>query len=176
LIIPGRAEALDIMHNAGCSKGVIKHCLKVTNIAMRLAEEFYNNGLDVDLALVEAGALLHDLGRSKTHSIRHGVVGGELAREMGLPDKLARIIERHIGAGIPPEEAATLGLPKGNYVPETLEEKIVTYADKLIEGHEEVEIGVTLKKFAEELGDDHPALARLRALHIELEGLLEVEI
>lgn len=139
---------------------------------MRLAEGFRERGIEVDMALVEAGALLHDLGRSKTHGIRHGVVGGRLAREKGLPAPVVNIIERHIGAGIPVEEAEGLGLPRGNYVPETAEEKIVTYADKLVEGGREVDIGVTAEKMASELGKDHPALDRLRALHEEVVGFI----
>lgn len=170
--LPGRDEASDILSEAGCSRGVTDHCLNVTRLAVLIAEGIKMNGREVDLALVEAGALLHDLGRCRTHGIRHGVVGGELARELGLPEAVVRIIVRHIGAGIPAEEASALGLPEGDYIPETLEEKIVTYADKLVEGREVVEIGVVREKFAEELGADHPALDRLRALHEEIRGLL----
>jgi uncharacterized protein len=168
LSLPTRDEAIEILEDAGCCRGVVDHCLQVTRIAMRLAESFREKGLVVDMALVEAGALLHDLGRSKTHGIRHGVVGGQLAREMGLPNSLVRIIERHIGAGIPVEEAERLGLPRGNYIPETVEEKIVAYADKLVEGGKEVDFEVTVGKLADELGRDHPALDRLRALHEEI--------
>jgi uncharacterized protein len=172
LSLPTRDEALRILGDAGCCRGVVEHCLQVTGVAMRLAEAFRERGFDVDLALVESGALLHDLGRSRTHGIRHGVVGGELARGMGLPEALVRVIERHIGAGIPDEEAEELGLPRGNYVPESLEEKIVAYADKLVEGGREVEFEVTLEKTAEELGGDHPALGRLRALRDEIVGVI----
>lgn len=82
------------------------------------------------------------------------------------------IIERHVGAGIPEKEAHELGLPEGHYIPETLEEKIVAYADKLVWGRCEVEIDVTIKDFADKLGDDHPAIRRLRDLDKEMKGLL----
>ena len=112
------------------------------------------------------------MGRSKTHSVEHGVIGGRLAREKGLPESLARIIERHVGAGITEEEAKKIGLPSGNYVPETLEEKIVSYADKIIEGDRQIDIELTVEKFARELGVDHPALDRLKALHGEIVDLI----
>jgi uncharacterized protein len=115
---------------------------------------------------------MHDLGRSKTHNVDHGALGGKLAREMGLEEALARIIERHVGAGITEKEAKKIGLPYGKYVPETLEEKIVTYADKLIEGDRLVEIDVAFEKFERELGRDHPALDRLRVLHEEMVNLV----
>ena len=41
----------------------------------------------------------------------------------------------------------------------TLEEKIVTYADKLIEKAKVVPIENTISKFSRELGADHPALS-----------------
>ncbi len=170
--LPDREESLEILREAGCCSGVVTHCVNVTRVAMRLAGRLMEMGLEVDLALVEVGALLHDLGRARTHSVRHGVVGGEMARELGLPEALVRIIERHIGAGIPRVEAEELGLPEGDYVPETLEEKVVAYADKLIEGHREVGIEVAIRKLQAELGAGHPGVGRLRALHEEMSALL----
>jgi len=172
LSLPSREEALAIMREAGCSRGVVEHCLRVTRIALRIASSFLSEGFEVDMGLVEIGGLMHDIGRSRTHSVEHGVVGGQIAREMGLPDPLVRIIERHIGGGISPDEAEKIGLPKGDYVPRTLEEKIVSYADKLVVGEEEVDIEVTVERFAEELGRDHPSLDRLRALHDEIVGII----
>jgi uncharacterized protein len=127
----------------------------------------------VDVELVEIGAILHDIGRSKTHYIDHSAVGGRMVRELGVAEPVARIVERHIGAGIPEDEARALGLPEGVYVPETLEEKIVCYADKLIAGRREVDIGVTIEDFAQKMGRDHPAIERLRSLHREMEALLK---
>ena len=173
--LPTREQALRIMRETGCSQPVINHCLIVTGVAMRLAEAFNRRGFDVDLSLVEAGALMHDLGRSRTHKVEHGAIGGQLARRIGLPEPLARIIERHVGAGITADEAGKIGLSGGSYVPETLEEKIVAYADKLIEGDRPVDIEVTVEKFARELGGNHPALDRMRALHDEIVNLIGPE-
>jgi len=139
---------------------------------MRIANVYKAKGYRVDLKLVEAGALLHDIGRSQTHSIEHGAAGGQIARRLGMPMELAHIIERHVGAGLTPDEARRNNLPKGNYVPETLEEKIVCYADKLIEGAHEVGIDSTIDSFSQELGVDHPAIRRLQNLHKEMVAIL----
>ena len=144
----------------------------MAGLAARIGDELVGAGFNVDLALVEAGALLHDLGRSVTHGTGHGAVGGELAGGLGLPIAVVRIIERHVGAGIPADEAAELGLPDGVYVPESLEEKLVCYADKLAEGRGEVEFGVTVGRMAEKLGEDHPSIERMWALHGEIAGML----
>ena len=170
--LPERDVALGILRESGCSEGVVRHCVNVAGIAVRLAGVLMGRGVDVDVALVEAGALLHDLGRCRTHGVDHGVVGGVMVRGLGLPEALARVVERHVGGGLPEEEAVGLGLPRGCYVPETVEEKLVSYADKLVEGAREVGFGVTLGKFEGELGVGHPALGRMRALRDEVEELL----
>ncbi len=129
-------------------------------------------GYDVDIRLVEAGALLHDIGRSQSHDVDHAVKGAMIAQELGLPDPLVLVIERHIGAGIPREEAEELGLPVKDYIPESLEEKVVAYADKLIAGRQEVDILVTIMDFEDKLGRGHPSLQRLRELDVEMKALL----
>jgi uncharacterized protein len=144
----------------------------VTKIAVRIARQLKKKGHTVDVELVEIGAILHDIGRSKTHETDHAAVGGEMVRQLGIAEPVARIVDRHIGAGIPEAEAKALGLPEGVYVPETLEEKIVCYADKLIAGWREVDISVTVDDFAEKMGRDHPSIKRLWSLHHEMEALL----
>ena len=151
---------------------MIEHCENVTKVALRIANQLIFRGYDVNIRLVEAGALLHDIGRSQSHDVDHAVRGAAIARKLGLPEELVHIIERHIGAGIPADEAKKLGLPDGNYIPETLEEKIVAYADKLIAGRCEVDIDVTIRDFADKLGKDHPSIQRLRDLDAEMKGLL----
>ncbi len=129
-------------------------------------------GYEVNIRLVEAGALLHDIGRGQTHGIEHGAIGGMMARKLGMPMELVHIIERHVGAGLTIEDARMNGLPKGCYVPETLNEKIVCYSDKLIEGDHEIRIEVTIDNFSQELGSDHPAIKRLQALHEEITSVV----
>jgi len=129
-------------------------------------------GLKINLDLVEAGALLHDMGRALTHGIDHSIVGAKLAESRGLSRSVIRIIERHMGAGITADEARRLGLPNMDLIPETLEEKIVAYADKRVEGSHYVGIDETIQKFVDELGPQHPAIQRLRALHGEFSSLV----
>jgi len=150
---------------------VIEHCKTVSRKALQLSSNF--NHVNVDL--VEEGALLHDIGRSKTHSIFHGVVGAEILRKNGFSIEVQKIAERHIGAGIPRSEAESLGLPSKDYIPLTLEEKIVAHADNLVHGTEEVEIDFVLKKWEKRLGSDHPSITRILKLHEELIGSTDLK-
>ncbi len=164
--------ALGILRGSGCSAGVVRHCRDVAAIAVRLAGVLRGRGHEVDAELVEVGALLHDLGRARTHGLYHGVLGGEMARELGLPEALVSVIERHIGGGIPADEAAAQGLPARDLVPVSLEEKLVAYADKLTDRGVEVVFGVTLGQYVAEHGEGSSVVARMRGLHEEMVGLL----
>lgn len=148
-------EAIAMLIKAGCSSSVIDHCKIVAGyakeIAIKISESVAKSGLgvDIDIETVFIGGLLHDLGRSKTHGIRHAVEGVAIAVENGVDEKLVSIIERHIGAGIPMDEASGLGLPEKDYMPVTIEEKIVAYADNLVSGNKigtEEELILNLKR------------------------------
>ena len=166
--IPTPEEAIRILRESGCSPNVIRHCRAVAEVAVKIALKCRERGVPVDIELIRIGALLHDLGRSKTHSIHHPIVGAKIAEELGLPEAIIRIIKRHIGGGLTAEEAAELGWPVENYLPETLEEKIVTYADKLIDGDKVVPIEKTIEEFKRKLGEDHPSIRRIMNLHREI--------
>lgn len=133
-------DAIDLLRESGCSPGVIEHCKVVAaharEIALNIKSRSIIKGVKVkiDIELVYTGGLLHDIGRSRTHGTFHAVEGARIALENGLDEKIVNIIERHIGAGIPEDEAVALGLPAKDYMPLTLEEKIVAHADNLVSG------------------------------------------
>ncbi|HDO19707.1 MAG TPA: TIGR00295 family protein [Thermoplasmatales archaeon] len=163
--LPSPEECIELLKKAGCSKEVIAHCRAVRDVAMKIAECIKT----ADKRLVEVGALLHDIGRSKTHGITHGIEGAKIAKEMNLPEEVVRIIERHLGAGIPREEAEKLGLPPKDYIPETIEEKIVAHADNLIENNRPIKIEEEINK---QLNKGNINYARrLKMLHDELSKL-----
>ena len=133
-------DAIRLLRKSGCSPDVIEHCKTVSSYAREIALKIRNCALkkgfrvNIDIDLVFTGGLLPDIGRSKTHGIFHAVEGARIAVNNGLDRKIVNIIERHIGAGIPEEEAVDLGLPPKDYMPLTLEEKIVAHADNLVSG------------------------------------------
>jgi len=169
--LPTRREALSLLVKAGCSSNVVKHCKSVSAFAVKIAKVCQQGGLKVDVSLVEISGLLHDIGRSRTHSVDHAMVGGKIAHSFGLPNSIISIIERHAGGGITKEEAKKLGWPVKDYLPQTIEEKIVCYADKRVEGLRIVPIEQTVKAYAADLGENHPAIKRIWQLHREITAL-----
>ncbi|MFQ5892673.1 MAG: HD domain-containing protein, partial [Candidatus Methanofastidiosia archaeon] len=117
-------------------------------------------------------ALLHDIGRARTHSILHGIAGAEILREHGFDERYQRVCERHIGAGISSKEAKELGLPERNYFPETLEEKIIAQADNLIDSRKRKSFKKVYKDFQKKFGKDSEIVMRFLKLQEELERLM----
>lgn len=119
---------------------VRRHGEQVAGRALRVAA-----GLDaalMDTAFVYEAAMLHDIGILMTATpqldchgqhpyIRHGVLGRRMLEDRGLP-RHAMVCERHVGIGITIEEIKTrsLPLPVRDMRPVTIEEELVSYADK----------------------------------------------
>ena len=116
------------------------HAGKVTELALEMARK--HPELELDLQFIEEAAMLHDLGVFLTDAPRiycfgkedylcHGYLGAQLLRERGL-ERHARVCERHTGTGLTKGLILDNGwnLPVKDFVPETLEEQLICFADK----------------------------------------------
>lgn len=159
--LPTDRECIQLLREEGCGEDVVDHCKAVAALATRIAKHC---GADVEI--VRIGALLHDIGRSKTHSIRHAIEGARILKRMGMPRSIVEIVERHIGGGITEEEAKSLGLPPKDYLPQTLEEKIVAEADNLVQGKRIIGIGEAVQELKERR--IYGGAERVQNLHREL--------
>lgn len=119
---------------------LVTHSRSVADMALDVS--LRHPELHADNAFLVEAAMLHDIGVIQTNApgiqcfgaapyIRHGVLGGRLLRDAGLP-RHARVAERHTGTGLTAQAivAQQLPLPVFDYVPETIEEQIICYADK----------------------------------------------
>ncbi len=179
-----RSDCIPLLREVGCDESVVEHCIAVAELALELAIDYnhrenrarsrsrsHGHGRDsVNEKLVFTGALLHDIGRARSHGLNHGFVGGEIAKELGLEEPVVRIIQRHIGAGITAEEAKELGLPPANFMPDTREEKIVACADNLIDGTRRTGIEEATADLKAKFGEAHPSINRTKKLYEEVMG------
>jgi uncharacterized protein len=126
------ADAFDLVYT---------HCRIVCGIAEQLdARTVADQNIDIDL--VRAGCLLHDLGVYRLYDdngnldrssyLRHGILGYELLQEEGLPETICRFASHHTGVGLSRDDVITQGLPlpPADYLAETGEERLIMYADK----------------------------------------------
>ncbi len=155
---------IEILKKENTPQNVIDHSIAVCEKALKIAENFPESNKE----LIRKGALLHDIGRSRTHDITHAIEGREITQEYGYSTDVLNIIERHIGAGITKKEALKLGLEEKSYVPETLEEKIVAHADNLISGTKEVDVDYVIKKWQSRMDEPDENIKRLIKLDEEL--------
>lgn len=119
---------------------LLVHSRDVTRRALQIVDRHPELGLDRQF--VEEAAMLHDIGIFRCDApgiecfgtepyICHGRIGAEILRDEGFP-RHARVCERHTGAGLSLKEieSQNLPLPHQDFLPETLEEQLICYADK----------------------------------------------
>jgi uncharacterized protein len=126
-LIPTKEQCLELIQQHEMLPHIVRHSRLVTRVALLIARKLNAVGQELDLALVEAGALLHDI--TKTISIEtrenHAETGSDLLTSLGYPG-VANIVRQHIC------------LDPGPFDPDAVTEvEIVNYADKRVK-HEEV--------------------------------------
>ena len=161
-MIPDEEQSLALHNKYGSNERVVTHCLTVTAVSRRLTDAFIARGSAIDRRAVLAGALLHDIGRSRTQTVEHGYIGAKILEEEGLDGVVVEIVKRHVGAGIANEEATSLGFPKGDYIPRTLEEKVVCFSDKMVSSDAVRPFEEEAKRFLRK-GHDVERLRRLKS-------------
>jgi putative nucleotidyltransferase with HDIG domain len=150
---PNRTEILKKMAEAGLTEAEIEHSKTVTDIALMIADGVTKvDGKRLDKELIEAAALLHDIGlvrcRSKLLPIDidnrkiemprdlylHPAKGLELVEELGFSKEIALAVLRHEGLSLSNDEYKKFGITpfsKEDALPKTMEEKAVLLADLL---------------------------------------------
>lgn len=114
------------------------HSLIVRDIALELADNLIKNNIKIDKNLVEIGALVHDIGcydyykdKENVPYLLHGICGYKILQNEGFNEEIARMAMIHLGVGIVKENIIKNNLPfeKKDYIPITLEEELIAYAD-----------------------------------------------
>jgi len=175
-----QASDLDLLRRAGVSEADIAHSLKVAEKALETAAR---TKADLNLELVGRGALFHDLGKAKTHALDHGKIGAEIGRALGLPEAITAIMEKHIRGGLTADEAVELGLPVKDYTLKTIEERIIIYADRLVDIITDGIVSIQTEREAEDrfedilrtypkYGKNNSTLNRYLGYHKEIQGLI----
>lgn len=147
-------------------KILVCHSNLVTEKAMKIGQN--HKELMPDLSFIEEAAMVHDIGIFKTNApdllcfgefpyLCHGYLGCELLVAEGFKEH-GLVCERHTGVGITIEEiiANKLPLPLRDYMPVSVEEQIICFADKFFSKsgdifHEKTvgEVRKSIKKFGD---------------------------
>jgi uncharacterized protein len=128
-----RDESIELLDEYGKGATWVKHCLAVANSASRLGQVIEGR-YAIDRDYLWSTALLHDIGRYVTHDpIMHGVEGYNLLFKLGHEEE-AFVCASHILFGLEASEAMQFGLPARDFIPRTIEQRIVPLVDLMVEG------------------------------------------
>ena len=175
-----KQKDIDLLRAQGMSEADLSHSIQVAEKALEIARRI---DTDIDMELVGRGALFHDLGKTVTHEIKHGLIGAEKGAELGLSAKICSVMEKHIRGGLSEEEAVELGLPVKDYTLRRLEERIIIYADRLVdiihdgivEVKDESDAELRFKKILQDnikYGKNDITTQRYFGYHNEIQGLM----
>lgn len=122
---------------------LLVHSRQVADKALEIASRHPELQLDTDF--LETAAMLHDIGIVRCDApgiqcfgtepyICHGRIGAEMLRNLlgQEAESIARVCERHTGAGLTEKDIVSqdLPLPHQDFLPETIAEQVICYADK----------------------------------------------
>lgn len=95
--IPTKIECYRLMLQMGMLENIMIHSLQVCRVATWIGAQLKRRGTPIDLELVQAGALLHDI--TKTRSLETGEIhsesGGEYLIDLGYPE-VGDIVRQHV--------------------------------------------------------------------------------
>ena len=130
-MIPSREKCFELLKEYRVPENIVAHILQVNRVAMFLAKKLKEKGEKINLELVDAASLLHDLDKHMTFNedSGHGEKAAEILESLGFAE-VAPIVRKHI-------TTAVLRSPL-----KTLEEKLVYYADMRVKGNKIVTVNI----------------------------------
>ncbi len=90
--IPNRQKCLELLGEYNTPERVKRHCLAVANVGVAIAKQLNCNGYTLNLEMIEAAGLLHDMLRVEEN---HGEKCAEVLNSLGYSE-LAKLIQGHM--------------------------------------------------------------------------------
>jgi len=161
-MIPTRDECLRLMSQYGMLSHIVDHSVEVTKVALFLGVELNKRGQRIDLGLVEAASLLHDLTKSECFRTKedHAQTGSRLLKGMGYA-RVGEVVAEHIH------------VLRKNDPSRVTEEEVVNYADKRVQHDRIVSLEERFKDLIERYGKGQKAseeIEKLRKATFEIEN------
>ena len=114
------------MGQYGMLDHIINHSIEVTKVALFISTELNKKGQRLDLGLVEAASLLHDLTKTECLKTKedHAATGAQLLKKMGY-ERVGEVVAEHIQLSVGKDSSSIS------------EEEVVNYADKRVQ-HDQI--------------------------------------
>ncbi len=152
--IPTPTNCLDLMAAYGMLPNIHEHSLLVREVALHLGTSLVEAGFTLHLDLIEAGALLHDLGKTYClgTSLNHAEWGAQAVDEAGYPE-VAQVVREHVFLQVIGDDPRTLR-----------EAEVVNYADKRVLHTRVVSLADRFADLVVRYGQSHEARCRIAGL------------
>jgi uncharacterized protein len=152
--IPSPGDCLALMAAYGMLPNIREHSLMVRDVALYLGTFLVEAGFTLRLDLIEAGALLHDLGKTYClgTSLNHAEWGAQAVNDAGYPE-VAQVVREHIFLEIPSDDSRPIR-----------EAEVVNYADKRVLHSRVVTLADRFADLFVRYGKSHEAKSRIAGL------------
>lgn len=152
--IPSHTDCLVLMGDYGMLSNIREHSLLVREVAVHLGTSLHEAGFGLNLDLIEAGALLHDLGKTYClgTSINHAEWGAQALTAAGYPE-VAQIVREHVYLEAEGKDPVAIR-----------EAEVVNYADKRVLHTQVVSLPVRFADLQERYGKSEEARRRIAGL------------
>ncbi|MBW1711344.1 MAG: HDIG domain-containing protein [Deltaproteobacteria bacterium] len=120
-VIPDYGDCMELMTRYQMPAHVVRHSQVVSVLALHMAQGFKKTGISMDLGLVRASGLLHDITKmySFDRPLDHALTGAKLLKKLGYA-RVAEIVRQHV--------RLSPSRPPGRIS----EAEVVNYADKRV--------------------------------------------
>jgi len=152
-MIPTREECFKLMAEYGMLNHIIDHSVEVARVALFLSTELNMKGQEIDVGLVEAASLLHDITKTECFKTKedHAETGSRLLKVLGYK-RVGEVVAQHIQ------------LSKGEDRSSISEEEVVNYADKRVQHDQIVTLEQRFSDLKNRYGKDQSGFLQLEQL------------
>lgn len=142
---PSREECFALLKEYNTPAHVIRHCVKVTETALKLGSALNEKGFDLDLGLIQGAGLIHDIARVED---KHWEIGAAIASELGYEQE-ASIIKVHMSYNCNPNEK------------EINETDIICLSDRMVKEDEYVGLETRMRYILDKFKGNQEATERI---------------
>lgn len=134
-LIPARETCMELLQSYGTPPHVIRHCKAVSDTAIRIAKALNENGMKLDIDLIEAATLLHDIARVEEN---HGVKGAAILEKKGYR-QVAKLVKCHMFYATDPHKE------------KITEQDVLCLADRMVKEDQYVGLDIRMRSVLEKL-------------------------
>jgi len=151
--IPSPKTCFRLQREMGMLKNIVVHCQQVCRVALTLVNNADGLSSHMDLDLIMAAALLHDITKTRSFKTKedHAQTGEQYLKQRGYPE-VGQIVGQHV----------KLSTYENNGLPNAAE--IINYADKRVLHDQVVSLDRRMQYIVDRYGTDQERKKRIQWL------------